>query len=187
MPHFLAVRIKIAGHFVLDHKCFYGLSARNTLVEVACYLGVYLPYLAVKIGKPFLEYSDANCSKGNYRNNEKRKTCVHGEHNDDNANDVGKVPNAVHKRPRAKLAYAGGVAHYSRVDVADAVLVKVGKRECLQVVKARAAQIAAYAVLNACGKVGGNKVYRHLYDKKADVQQNKRHKRIKRSKLDKVV
>ena len=55
------------------------------------------------------------------------------------------MPQPVRQRPGNERAYARGVAHYSRVYIAHAVLIVVGEGQRLQVAERRVAQISVHA------------------------------------------
>ena len=67
------------------------------------------------------------------------------------------MPNAVHKCLGYKHTYSGGIAHYARMYVSDAVLIEIGKRQRLQMPEAFVAQVSVntdlYLSCKKCGKI----------------------------------
>ena len=168
--HFTGQAIKFLLDLVLDDQRFCRLRAGDALVEGAGDLRVLLAHLAVEEDELFLEIRAGNDQHRHDDHNAQRKLPIEHEHHDDSQQEVRDIPHALHHAPGQRACDAVGIGHDARMHIAHAVLVKVGERECLQVVECLALEIAADIKLHPARTVGGNIVGGRLDDHDQNIQ-----------------
>ena len=154
--HIGGFRHEALGHFVLDGQGFNGLCAGNALVEVAGNPGIDFTHFPVHANELFLEKGEQHHQHRQNQQHQSRQAGVQGNHHRRGTHQIGNVPHAVHQRPGGQRADAGGIAHDPGVDVAHAVLVKVGKGQGLQMPEGGFPQIPVDADLRNGGQGAGN-------------------------------
>ena len=81
----------------------------------------------VHILQLFLEDGKKQHQQGNSGENHQSKLCIHLDHHEDHTDEIGNTPCAVNEPPADETSDAARIAHQSGVDIADTVLVEIGK------------------------------------------------------------
>ena len=115
-----------------DYERFDGSGSCYSFIEITCNRRVKFAYFAIDLDQSVLKKRKKNHNRRKDRYDHEREPCIDAEHNDHNANEIRKVPNTVHDSPRDQRTYPGCVAHYSRMDVTNTVLVVKGEGQCLK-------------------------------------------------------
>ena len=100
------------------------------------------------------------------------------------ANNIGKVPYAVHKTPRNQTANAGRITHDAGMNIAYAVLIVIRERKRLQMIKTGTAHVARYVHFNFAGLIAGNNIANDLHQQYQDVGANKKRQTVHRTERD---
>ena len=146
-----------------------------------------LAHLAVVEHELFLEERARHGEHRHDHHHAQRQLPVQDEHHDDGEHEVRNVPHALHHAPGERARDAVGIRDHTRMDVADAVLVEIGERERLKMVKRRAAQVAPDIELRLARAVGGNVVRYGLHDHDQQIQRNEHADALHGLVCDKVV
>ena len=143
-------------HFLFDGQGFDGFCTGDALIEIACDPGIDLPDLPVHPDELFLEDGEQDHQQRQNGQYHGRKGRIQRYHHRHRAHQIGNSPDAVHQRPTDQTAYPGGIAHKPGVDIAHAVLIKIGKAQGLQVIEACLPQLPVHPHFDDGSQGAGN-------------------------------
>ena len=168
--HASCLLLKIPFHHVFDPQSFDTLDTRDPLVEIACDPGIDLSHLAASRHNFLLKIHDDQ-DRGRYHD---QYICgqpgIDSQHDTCHTDNVGYIPDHIHHAPGHQLPDPLGVAHGPRMDIADAVLVKVGKRQSLQMRKCRVAQVPVDLHFHLSALIQAVIVVQLLQDHQSNIQ-----------------
>ena len=137
--------------------------------------------------KLLLEIDARNREHRHDRHHTQRKLPIKSEHHHNRQRQIRHVPDRLHEAPGQNRRNLVRVGHHARVDIADAVLIEVGKGQRLQVVKADSLEVAPDIHFRlACGE-GRDAVCRRLNDHDQNVERQKSAQPCERFVRDEVV
>ena len=192
LPHALALHFsrkspKLLLHFFFDHKRLRRLRARDALVEAGGDLRVLFAHAPVVEHKLLLEIDARNREHRYDRHHAQRKLPVERKHHHNRQRQIRNVPDRLHEAPRQNRRDLVRVGHHARVDIADAVLIEVGKGQRLQMVKANSLEVAPDVHFRLARGKGRNAVRRRLDDHDKNVEREKAAEARERFVCNKVV
>ena len=173
VPVFLGVRDEVLRHAVLNGEGLDGLRAGNRLVEIPGDARVQLPDLPVGEDQLPLEKREKDHHERQDRRDHEGQADVDDQHHRHRTDQVAGMPDAVHERPGDQTTDAGGIRHDARMDIADTVLVKIGKGQRLQVVEGRVAQVPVHGDLSGHGALAGDESSAARGHDRQDIDDNK--------------
>ena len=156
--HFFCGAIEAVLHLLFDHQSLCSFRTRNSLVEVACDLRVYLTDLVIQSHQLHLEHLRHHCDD---RYNKKHPECqlrIGLKHDENRTDDVRNIPNAIHETPGYQRTDTVGVTHNSRMNISYTILIKIRKCQGLQMIEAFTLHIASHIHLDLTCLVGRNSV-----------------------------
>jgi hypothetical protein len=107
---------------------------------------------------------------GTKQNNIQCKFYVDHDHIDEDKDQIGSVPDNVHHAPGYHFTDLASITHDSGMDIADVILIEVGKGQFLQMVERRTAQISVHIHFNHAGPVDTDEVDDDLNNQNAKIQ-----------------
>ena len=161
-------------HLFFNHERLRGLRARDAFVEAGGNFGILLAHPAVVEHEFFLEI-DA-------RNRQHRHNCHHTqcqppiehEHHHNCQRQIRHIPYRLHESPGKNRRNLVGIGHHARVNIADAVLIEIGKRQRLQMVEANPLEVAPDIHFRLAGGKRGDAVRRRLDNHDQNIKRHKR-------------
>ena len=187
MSHLGSGRTEILFHFFFDHQSLRGLGASDPFVKVSRNLRIDFPYPAVQNHQLFLEKSSRKGCQRHDSQHPQGQTEIDGQHDHHCAQYVGHIPDTVHQSPGNQGADPVGIAHHSCVNIADAVLIIIGKGQGLQMIKACPLHVSAHVHLDLACLVGRDGVGDHLKGQYGDISRNKTPQFVQRPLCNKMV
>ena len=186
-PHGLRLFGKPGLHLVLDGQGLDSLGAGDAFVKVTGNAGIDLTNLPVDLDKLLLEEGKQDHQKGDNGQHHQGQLGIHDQHHKHHAYKIGDTPDAVYQCPGHEAADAGSIAHEPGMDVAHAILVEIGKRQGLQVLKTGLPQFLVHPHFNDHCQRAGNVVDYRLQDNGHQISNDEKNDGIKGTLADKVV
>ena len=192
LPHALALHLpgqstELLLQLLFNDERLRRLRTRDALVEARGDLRVLLAHAPVMEHELFLEIDARNGQHRYDRHHAQSKLPIKSEHHHNRQRQIRHVPDRLHEAPGQNRRNLVRVGHHARVDIADAVLIEVGKGQRLQVVKADSLEVAPDIHFRlACGE-GRDAVCRRLNDHDKNIECEKAAEARERFVCNKVV